>query len=270
MSKGQTKQERWEAGTLQGRKTLYGRDMKPVPNSVVIRVVSKENPKTEGKNPAKRFRFLMEGQPKTVGEYREKYGVTDANDDMAWNSNHGFIMIENFVHPLLPAASPAIDEAAKVEQPSNATAAEQPAETQAERPDEPVARGANPDVLAANDRNRLDAIEDIDTDAQTDRAKFSGYTYVRDATVRDKVKRRAKGCCEYCGKPGFATTGGVYLECHHIIALADDGADRMSNVIALCPDHHREAHFGQRAEELERQMTSIVKEKEWVAASAAS
>jgi hypothetical protein len=29
----------------------------------------------------------------------------------------------------------------------------------------------------------------------------------------------------------------------------------MTNVIALCPRDHREAHFGERAEELEREMT---------------
>jgi hypothetical protein len=61
------------------------------------------------------------------------------------------------------------------------------------------------------------------------------------------VKLRANGKCEFCGEPGFISTKGTpYLECHHIIALANDGADRMTNVIALCPKDHREAHFGER------------------------
>jgi predicted restriction endonuclease len=46
------------------------------------------------------------------------------------------------------------------------------------------------------------------------------------------------------------------LESHHIIALADDGADRITNVIALCPNDHREAHFGTRAEQIETEMVS--------------
>jgi hypothetical protein len=106
-----------------------------------------------------------------------------------------------------------------------------------------------------------DTIDDLESESQLDRAKCSGYRYVRDAAIRDRVKRRANGCCEYCGKAGFHIIDGVYLECHHIIALANQGADKMWNVIALCPDHHREAHFGQRAEALEEEMTSIVRRK---------
>jgi hypothetical protein len=68
-------------------------------------------------------------------------------------------------------------------------------------------------------------------------------------------KRRAAGKCEFCGKLGFLCPDGTrYVECHHIIALADEGADRMTNVIALCPGDHREAHFGERRDELEQQM----------------
>ena len=52
--------------------------------------------------------------------------------------------------------------------------------------------------------------------------------------------------------------GSLYLESHHVIALANDGADRPTNVIALCPDDHREAHFGRRSEELERRMVATL------------
>jgi hypothetical protein len=34
-----------------------------------------------------------------------------------------------------------------------------------------------------------------------------------------------------------------------------DGADRLTNVIARCPNDPREAHFGKRCEEIERKMT---------------
>jgi 5-methylcytosine-specific restriction protein A len=67
--------------------------------------------------------------------------------------------------------------------------------------------------------------------------------------------RRANGKCELCGELGFKQSNGKhYLENHHIIALANEGSDRMTNVIALCPNHHREAHFGERGEELEKEM----------------
>jgi 5-methylcytosine-specific restriction protein A len=73
------------------------------------------------------------------------------------------------------------------------------------------------------------------------------------------VIRRAKGKCEYCGEPGFEMPSGEhYLETHHVIALAKDGADTVKNVLALCAGHHREAHYGVRAEALEKQMIGIL------------
>jgi hypothetical protein len=98
------------------------------------------------------------------------------------------------------------------------------------------------------------AVDDLGTDTP-DRAKSETWSYVRDSGVREAVLRRANGRCEFCGRPGFMKPDGTrYLECHLIISLAKDGADRKSNVIALCPHDRREAHFGVRAEELEREM----------------
>lgn len=76
--------------------------------------------------------------------------------------------------------------------------------------------------------------------------------YRRDDSVRRYVIKRAKGVCEYCGEQGFLTAEGTpYLEAHHIIRLASQGPDTVENVIALCPSHHREAHYGKNAEMLE-------------------
>jgi 5-methylcytosine-specific restriction endonuclease McrA len=98
------------------------------------------------------------------------------------------------------------------------------------------------------------AINDIGTDSP-DRAKSVKWTYARDPKIRETVMRRANGKCELCGKPGFKQPDGKhYLESHHIISLANEGSDRLTNVIALCPNHHREAHFGERGEELEKEM----------------
>ncbi len=38
--------------------------------------------------------------------------------------------------------------------------------------------------------------------------------------------------------------GSIYLETHHVTSLAEGGSDSESNVVALYPNHHREAHFG--------------------------
>jgi len=86
--------------------------------------------------------------------------------------------------------------------------------------------------------------------------------YRRDHLVREYVLRRANGKCEYCHQDGFVTRSGTpYLETHHIIALATNGPDTTHNVIALCPKHHREAHYGRDAEKLESDFLRIVAAK---------
>lgn len=84
--------------------------------------------------------------------------------------------------------------------------------------------------------------------------------YRRDDAVRDYVIRRAGGRCEYCGTTGFELANGQhYVEAHHVIALSAQGPDTVENVIALCPTHHREAHYGGRADELEERFLVLLK-----------
>lgn len=89
----------------------------------------------------------------------------------------------------------------------------------------------------------------------------TGTVYRRDPMVRAHVLKRAKGCCEYCGEEGFLMANGQhYLEAHHILSLSAKGPDKVSNVIALCPRHHREAHFGIEGEALNAKMQQIVQQ----------
>lgn len=85
--------------------------------------------------------------------------------------------------------------------------------------------------------------------------------YRRDDAVRNYVVERARGKCEHCGETSFLTADGTpYLEAHHIINLANQGPDTIDNVIALCPAHHREAHYGMNAEQLEAEFIAKVAE----------
>jgi 5-methylcytosine-specific restriction endonuclease McrA len=86
-----------------------------------------------------------------------------------------------------------------------------------------------------------------------DRARHETTIFHRDLAIRQFVKARAAGRCEYCDESGFLLPDGTrYVETHHIIALANNGPDTLKNVIALCPKHHREAHFGAKAVALEK------------------
>lgn len=72
-------------------------------------------------------------------------------------------------------------------------------------------------------------------------------TYQRNADVVAEVLDRANGTCERCGAAApfiRASDGTPYLEVHHKIRLADGGEDTVENAIAVCPNCHRELHFG--------------------------
>lgn len=111
------------------------------------------------------------------------------------------------------------------------------------------------------DRDRS-AIHDIDSNLGNQdpeyRKRMAGH-YVRDQAVRNAVLKRAGGNCEYCGEQGFLTSAGTkFLESHHIISLSEQGPDTVANVIALCPNDHRRAHFGKDWESLQSKFTSIL------------
>jgi hypothetical protein len=98
------------------------------------------------------------------------------------------------------------------------------------------------------------ALDDLGTDDPA-RILYAGYTYLRDQKVRSAVLLRAAGRCEYCGENGFLKEDDSrYLETHHVIALANDGEDRLTNVIGLCPSDHRKAHFSANRESMEQEM----------------
>lgn len=109
-----------------------------------------------------------------------------------------------------------------------------------------------------------DAIEDLNEIPlgveEPEKISRTSPSYARDPKVRSYVIARAKGACEFCGAKGFLMMDGMsyYLEAHHVIALADDGKDTPANVIALCPKHHREAHFGINRKEIEKEMTRLL------------
>ncbi|WP_228007834.1 HNH endonuclease [Kosakonia pseudosacchari] len=58
---------------------------------------------------------------------------------------------------------------------------------------------------------------------------------------------RAKGVCERCNKKApfnRKSDNTPYLEVHHVQSLSNGGADSLANVLALCPNCHRELHYG--------------------------
>ncbi|MCD9518458.1 hypothetical protein CTM70_08260 [Photobacterium phosphoreum] len=71
--------------------------------------------------------------------------------------------------------------------------------------------------------------------------------YARNPNVVAEALYKAKGICEACHQPApfiKKSNGEPYLEVHHIKPLSDGGEDSLENVQAICPNCHREMHFG--------------------------
>ena len=72
-------------------------------------------------------------------------------------------------------------------------------------------------------------------------------SYARNPDVVAEVLERANGVCECCKNAApfiRASDGTPYLEVHHIDFLANGGEDTVTNAEALCPNCHREKHYG--------------------------
>lgn len=71
--------------------------------------------------------------------------------------------------------------------------------------------------------------------------------FVRNTDVVAEILLRASGICEGCGGEApfkRRSTGTPFLEVHHITPLAQGGDDTVANAIALCPNCHRQRHYG--------------------------
>jgi len=75
----------------------------------------------------------------------------------------------------------------------------------------------------------------------------TGRVFIRNPDVIAEVLEIAAGICGGCktSAPFYRKSDGrPYLEVHHRILLSNGGEDTVSNAIALCPNCHRQRHYG--------------------------
>jgi len=80
-----------------------------------------------------------------------------------------------------------------------------------------------------------------------DTVQVTSVAYIRNADVIVEVLDRASGICEKCKQNApfkRKKDGTPYLEVHHRIPLSEGGFDTVENAIAVCPNCHRELHYG--------------------------
>lgn len=102
--------------------------------------------------------------------------------------------------------------------------------------------------LAASHAQRLQRL--ATADPVPPRIEVRTSAFVRNTDVIAEVLQRAAGVCEGCrqGAPfSRASTGEPYLEVHHRVPLSLGGPDTVENGVALCPNCHRQRHYGRSA-----------------------
>jgi 5-methylcytosine-specific restriction protein A len=88
--------------------------------------------------------------------------------------------------------------------------------------------------------------------------------HVRDPEVVAWVLQNANGVSECCSSPApfVREDGSPFLEVHHVRRLADGGEDTVENAVAICPNCHRELHYGLNkrtlAEDLRRKVARLL------------
>ncbi len=91
------------------------------------------------------------------------------------------------------------------------------------------------------------------TDPRPQQVQQTIYTYSRNNTLKNYVKRRSDYSCEMpsCNYQGFQKENGErYIEIHHVIPLSERGEDSINNTVALCPNCHRALHYASNRQEL--------------------
>ncbi len=84
--------------------------------------------------------------------------------------------------------------------------------------------------------------------------------YSRNPYVIKLALQRANGTCECCNEPApfLRMDGSPYLETHHLIPISEKGNDDIDNVSELCPNCHKELHFGENREEKSDELLKII------------
>ena len=101
-------------------------------------------------------------------------------------------------------------------------------------------------------QNELKEISRSRAATGTDTKTRKTIIYQRSEAVKIYALKRANGQCECCDNPApfISQDNRPFLEVHHIRRRADGGPDDPRWVAAICPNCHREAHYGKNQKEI--------------------
>jgi 5-methylcytosine-specific restriction enzyme A len=73
-------------------------------------------------------------------------------------------------------------------------------------------------------------------------------SYKRDNVAIAKIKYVRDSKCQLCGVSILKKNGDYYIEAAHIRPKKEKGKEMLSNILLLCPNHHKEFDLGNRVE----------------------
>ncbi len=129
----------------------------------------------------------------------------------------------------------------------------------------PPTSTAPPNTTPATlDQLRKRAFEAASQAEKKDPREAKHFYYQRSAAVRTYVLARANGICESCSNsaPFQRSDGTPYLEPHHTRRITDGGPDHPRWVGAICPNCHREIHYGANGAEKNKHLQQYLGERE--------
>lgn len=111
-----------------------------------------------------------------------------------------------------------------------------------------------------NDLLKRKSIEKPDGNKNPKQRQANVLEYDRDPNVKAWVLKNSKGECEYCKKnaPFKTKEGNPYLEVHHVCRLSDGGSDTIQNTVALCPNCHKEIHYGEQKRDIQDKLYNTI------------
>ncbi|MBZ4187637.1 HNH endonuclease [Niabella beijingensis] len=89
----------------------------------------------------------------------------------------------------------------------------------------------------------LDALKNL-KEKEPEVIYISGKAYRRDNKTIAQIKILRDFSCQLCGKYILKRGGKKYIEAAHIKAKHKKGGETLSNIILLCPNHHKEFDLG--------------------------
>lgn len=125
------------------------------------------------------------------------------------------------------------------------------------------------DAVDNTDANSLKSISKLEQKMKrtTPEVKQRISSFIERGTIAKKVKQLNNYKCQICEVQGLdpfsfkKPDGTLYIEAHHVepVSSKKQGVLSMANIITVCPNHHRQLHYGNAYLEEESEESFILK-----------